>query len=143
MKKKRLYKKFHQVMDYLLPLVVLLIVFRPALPLVAKITLATMVLLSLLITIRTYRLSYDGQNFYLNNLFVTKTVPLHSIKLIEPAPFYYGATSGRVAEKGYRIRYIEDGRERKKVVLVSKRKEIQQIWNGLQKTTGKKMPQGL
>lgn len=130
-------------MDYVLPLVVLLIVFRPALPLAAKIILATMVFLSLLVTIRTFRLSYDGQNFYLNNLFVTKTVPLQSISLIEPAPFYYGATSGRVAETGYRICYHENGREQKKVVLISKRKEIRQIWEGLKKTIGKQKTQGL
>ncbi|MGZ5286201.1 MAG: hypothetical protein ACXWB9_03405 [Flavisolibacter sp.] len=139
MKKKRLYKKFHQVMDYVLPLVVLLIVFRPALPLVAKIILATMVLLSLFVSIRTYRLSYDGQNFYVNNLFVNKTIPLQSIRVIEPAPFYYGATSGRVAEKGFRIRYLINGREQKKVVLVSKRKEIQEIWDKLRENIGRKV----
>lgn len=137
MKKTRLYTKFHQVMDYALPLVVLLIVFRPALPLAAKILLGTMVLLSLLVSIRTYRISIDKHNLYLNNLFVNKVINIASIKTIEPAPFYYGATSGRVSEKGYRIIY-ENGNENKKiVVLLSKKKMVQQIWDELKRKVAK------
>ena len=128
MKKKRLYTKFHQIMDYALPLVVLLIVFRPSLPLAAKLLLGTMVLLSLLVTIKTYRVSIDGHNLYVNNLFIRKTIALSGIRKIEPAPFYYGATSGRVSEKGYRIIYENENLTRKVIVLISRNKEAQVTW---------------
>ena len=128
MKKKRLYTKFHQIMDYALPLVVLLIVFRPSLPLAAKLLLGTMVLLSLLVTIKTYRVSIDGHNLFLNNLFIRKTIALSGIRKIEPAPFYYGATSGRVSEKGYRIIYENENLTRKVIVLISRNKEAQVTW---------------
>ena len=128
MKKKRLYTKFHQIMDYALPLVVLLIVFRPSLPLAAKLLLGTMVLLSLLVTIKTYRVSIDGHNLYVNNLFIRKTIALSGIRNIEPAPFYYGATSGRVSEKGYRIIYENENLTRKVIVLISRNKEAQVTW---------------
>jgi len=118
-------------MDYTLPLLVLLLVFRPTLPLAAKILLATMVLLSLIVTIKTYRVSIDGHNLYLNNLFITQTIDIKTIKKIEPAPFYYGATSGRVSEKGFRIVFDKQNRLRKIVVLVSKKKEVQALWDQL------------
>jgi hypothetical protein len=137
MKKKRLYTKIHQIMDYALPLIVLLIVFRPSLPLAAKLLLGTMVLLSLLVTIKTYRASMDGHNLYLNNLFINRTIDLTSIKTIEPAPFYYGATSGRVSEKGYRIIYEKEKMTKKIIVLISRNKDVQQIWESLKKKVNK------
>jgi hypothetical protein len=137
MKKTALYTKFHQVMDYALPLVVLLIVFRPALPLAAKILLGTMVLLSLLVTITTYRVSIDAQNLYLNNLFVNKTISIPDIMAIQPAPFYYGATSGRVSERGYRIIYKKGTGTKEAIVLVSRKRSVQEIWDALKRKVSK------
>ena len=75
----------------------------------------------------------DGHNLYLNNLFTKKTIELSRIKKIEPAPFYYGATSGRVSEKGYRIIYEKANSTKKIIVLVSRKKDVLQVWEGLKK----------
>ena len=118
-------------MDYAFPVLLLVLFLSTDLHIAAKLILGLMVIASILVSVNTYRASMDSHNLYLNNLFIHKTIPFNQIRQIEPAPFYYGATGGRVSEKGYRIVYEKNSVTLHVVVLVSKGKESQQLWNQL------------
>lgn len=128
--REKLYSVLGQLTDYLLPLFVLLIVWRADVSSLIKLFLAALVIIILLQSFNSYRVALGRNELYLNNGFLHRVIPIEAILSIERKPFFY-SSSGGIGAYSYKLRYLKNGQPRSVIVVISKQQKFQQLWQNL------------